>query len=46
MSICQSKDGVADAATALGAGAGSVTPRRATTRLRVIDVNAQHHSSS
>ena len=34
------------AATALGVDAGSVTPRRATTRPRVVDVTAQHHSSS
>ena len=46
MSLCQSKNEVADAATALGADAGSVTPCRATTRLRVVDVNAQHHTSS
>ena len=46
MSLCQSKNEVADAATALGVDAGSVTPRRATTRPRVVDVTAQHHSSS
>ncbi len=43
MSLCQSKNEVPDAATALGADAASATPRRGTSRLRVVDVNAPRH---
>jgi len=40
VSLCQSKNEVADAATTLGADAAFARPRRGTSRLRGLDVNA------